>query len=297
LKTVVLLLDDISNRYQQLLVRKAREQAEQLKIRLLDVQFAGGSGWSQLETINDHLRTTPPADAMLVLLAGDQHTGGWLERAVGRNIAVVFLNRIPPWVGEVRSKFPRALIAGVAPAQLAVGQVQAAQAMRLVRPGAFTILITGAARTPAAIERQRGFLEAVKRQLVVTQIDGQWSPQVAERALLEWLQIGAERGQTIDLVVCQNDAMVVGARRALAKHAKLLGRPELVNIPFIGCDGLEEEGQAMVRQGILTATVLLPVTTPKALDILQRYWNSHAQTATVLLGVESFPPLEKIRPA
>ncbi len=295
MKTVALLLDEVENRYQQLLVRGAREQATKQQLRLLEPQFADGSSWTQIESINAYLRTTPPPDAMLVLLAGEQHTGGWLERALGKNVAVVFLNRIPTWMNAGRNKFPSALVTGVAPTQLAVGELLATQALRIVRPGAFVLLVTGAARSPTALERQRGFLDYAQRRLIVSQLDGRWSAKEAEKALAEWFKVGAERSRTIDLIVCQNDAMAAGVHRALTKHAKSLGRPELANIPLLGCDGLEEEGQAMVRDGTLAATVVLPATTPIALDILQQYWSSGARADTTQLDIESFPPLQNIR--
>lgn len=296
MKTVALLLDDAENRYQQLLVRKAKEHALRLNLRLLEPRFAGDSSWNQLESINALLRSEPLPDAMLVLLAGEQHTGVWLERAIAKHIAVVFLNRVPPWLAVVRSKSPRALVAAVAPTQVAVGELQGAQALRLARPGANVILVTGAARSPTAIERQRGFTDVVERQLKVNQVDGRWSAQEAERALSEWLFLGGERASAIDLVVCQNDTMVIGARRAMTMHATKLGRPELASVPYIGCDGLEEEGQIMLRDGRLTATVVLPATTPAALDILHRYWSSNVNADTVMLGVESAPPLDRLRP-
>jgi ABC-type sugar transport system substrate-binding protein len=295
LKAVALLLDEMQNRYQQLLVRRAKEKAALQQIRLLVPQFAESSSWTQLESINVYLRGETPPDAMLVMLAGEQHTGGWLERAISRNVAVIFLNRIPIWMNAVGSKFPNVLVGGVAPTQRAVGELQAAQAMRIVRPGAFVMLITGAARSPAAIERQQGFTEGLHRRLDVTVLDGRWSAQEAEVALSDWFRVGVERARTIDLIVCQNDTMAAGAYRALSKRAKELGRPELAKIPLIGCDGLEEEGQQMVRDGILTATVVLPATTPAAIDILQRYWSSGLRADMIRLEVESFPLLQSLR--
>ncbi|MGC4089880.1 MAG: substrate-binding domain-containing protein [Polyangiaceae bacterium] len=176
------------------------------------------------------------------------------------------------------------------------GELQGAQSLRLVKPGAFVMLITGAAKSPTAMERQRGFLSAVGRSVTVTHLDGRWSAQEAERALSDWFKVGAERERHIDLVVCQNDAMAIGARRALTSHAALANRPELANTPTIGCDGIEEEGQQMVLDGALAATVILPATTPAALEVLQRYWGSGVRADMVQLDVQSFPTLADIRP-
>lgn len=95
LKTVALLLDDANNRYQQLLARQAKAHAPRRKLRLLPPVFAHGSSWTQIETINQYLRSASPPDALLIMPAGEQHTGSWLERAVSKNLAVVLLNRLP----------------------------------------------------------------------------------------------------------------------------------------------------------------------------------------------------------
>ena len=295
MKTVALLLDESKNQYQQLLLRRAREQAGPLRFELFDSQYADGSSWNQLESINNYLRLSTPPDALLVMLAGEQHNGSWLERVIAKNIAVVFLNRIPPWLTPMRRKFPHALLAAVAPTQLAVGRLQAEQAMRLVRSGSFVILITGATKSPTAVERQRGFMDTVKRHLNVCVLDGRWSAQDAEAALTEWFQLGAERARPLSLIACQNDPMAQGAHRALLRYAKSSGRPEIARVPLLGCDGLEAEGQAWVRSGILTATIILSPTTPIAFEILQRYWASGVRCQTIELEVTSFPPLQNLR--
>ena len=294
MKTVALLLDDANNRYQQLLARQARAHTPRQELRLLRPVFAQGSSWTQIETINKYLRSASPPDALLIMPSGEQHTGSWLERALGKNLAVVLLNRIPDWI-NIGNKFPNALAAGVAPRQVEVGQLQAQQALRIVRPGAFVLLVTGAAKSQTAIERRTGFLDSIGKRLNVTLVDGRWTPEEAEKAMAEWLKVGAERNRSIDLVVCQNDNMAVGVRRALLYHARLLRRPELANTPLIGCDGLEEEGQTMVRGGSLVATVVLPATTPVALDVLHQYWTHGTRPGTVGLEVSSYPALDEIR--
>jgi hypothetical protein len=50
----------------------------------------------------------------------------------------------------------------------------------------------------------------------------------------------------------------------------------------------------MVNDGEMTATIVLPATTPAALDILAAFWASGARVTTVLLKSESFPALDRI---
>ena len=292
-KRVALLLDDPDNRYQQLLVREARASAARCGVALLEPEFAGGSSWTQVESVNRHLRETRP-DGVLVMLAGGQWTRAPFERLPRAGVAVVLLNRIPDWVEELRREHPRALVAGVTPRQEGVGEIQAGQALRVARPGSFAILVTGEASSAAAVARKRGFLETIAGRLSVHELDGRWSAKGAEKALGEWFRVGAERDRPLDLVVCQNDAMASGARSALLRQAASSGRRELERVALVGCDGLEEEGRSMVARGELAATVVMPPTTPRALEILRRYWDAEARSDTVLLEASSHPALDAL---
>jgi ABC-type sugar transport system substrate-binding protein len=292
-KRVALLLDDPDNRYQQLLVREARAAAERCGAAILEPEFAGGSSWTQVESVNRHLREARP-DAVLVMLAGGQWTRSPFERLPRSGVAVVLLNRIPDWVEELRRAYPQALVAGVTPRQEGVGEIQAGQALRVARPGSFAILVTGEASSAAAIARKRGFLERVAGRFAVHELDGRWSAKGAEKALGEWFRVGAERDRPLDLVVCQNDAMAIGARAALGRQAAESGRRELARTPLIGCDGMEQEGKAMVARGELAATVVMPPTTPSALEVLRRYWDAGARSDTVLLEASSHPALDAL---
>ena len=61
---------------------------------------------------------------------------------------------------------------------------------------------------------------------------------------------------------------------------------------MIGCDGLEQEGKPMLARGELVATVVVPPTTPKALELLAAYWASGVRPGGImLLDSESLPPL------
>ena len=292
-RRVALLLDDPENRYQQLLVREARVAAGRCDIELLDPEFAEGSSWTQVESVNRHLRETRP-DGVIVMLAGEQWTRAPFERLPRAGVAVVLLNRIPDWVDALRRDHARALVAGVTPRQEGVGEIQADQALRLAPSGSFLVLLTGEASSPAAIARRRGFLERVAGRLAVHELDGRWSAKGAEKALGEWFRVGAERDRPLGLVVCQNDAMAIGARSALLRQATSSGRRELEHVALVGCDGLEEEGRSMVARGELAATVVMPPTTPPALEILERYWDAGDRPGTAVLEAASHPALDAL---
>ncbi len=297
MKSVALLLEDTKNLYQQHLVRAAQSVCGRHGIQLLDADWAGGSSWTQADIVNRHLRSPNRPDGMLVVVAGSQPMGPLWERVLRAGIPVVLLNRIPDWVAEVRSRVPGALLAGVRPDQAAVGRIQAEQAFRLAPDGAFVLLVTGTASSAAAAERRRAFLETVESRFTVAEVDGAWSEQGAEKGLAGWFRMAADRDRLPKLVVCQNDAMAAGARQALRKQDEAMGTRDLDSIPLIGCDGLAEEGRALVGRGELAATVVLPPTTPAALQILARYWEFGTLAETVQLEVTSFPAIEGLRAA
>ena len=154
--------------------------------------------------------------------------------------------------------------------------------------------MTGAASSPAAVARKAGFRARVEGRLLVQEIDGRWSAGDAEKAVGEWFRIGAERDRPLGLLACQNDAMASGARKALLRVATGSGRRDLHRTPVIGCDGLEEEGRAMVARGELEATVVMPPTTPVALEVLRRFWETGERAEAVALEPESYPSLDAL---
>jgi ABC-type sugar transport system substrate-binding protein len=290
---VALLLDDPENRYQRLLEREARTAAERQGIHLLEPEFARGSSWTQVESVNRLLRDARP-DGVVIILAGEQWTRSPFERLPRASVPVVLLNRVPDWVEDLRRDHPLALLAAATPRQEGVGEIQGRQAVRIAGAGAFALLVTGDASSAAATARRRGFLGAVAGRLVVHELDGRWSAAGAERTLQQWFQVGADRDRPLGIVVCQNDAMARGARAALLKRAEEGSRPDLARTPLIGCDGLEEEGKAMVARGELAATVVMPPTTPLALEILGRYWDQGTPSGTLFLDTLSHPALEAL---
>jgi ABC-type sugar transport system substrate-binding protein len=295
-RTVALLLDDSSNLYQQLLVREATTAARRCDLELLPPRFAEGSGWAQVDAVNAYLRDARRPDAMLVMLAGGQSARASIERVSKAGVGLVLLNRLPDWLAELRSSYPQALVAGVAPNQELVGRIQARQALRLTAPGSFVILVTGIASSAAALERKKGFLDEAKDRLTVQEVDGRWSEGEAANALAAWFQMGAQRDREPRVVVCQNDAMAAGARAALARQAAGTGHQGLARVPLVGCDGLAEEGRARVLRRELAATVVVPATTLPAIEIVHRYGQTGARPDLLLLDPESFPQLQEIQP-
>lgn len=62
--------------------------------------------------------------------------------------------------------------------------------------------------------------------------------------------------------------MALGARKAFQEETNPEARERWLKLPYIGCDGLPNSGQAWVRRGLLTATIFAPPNAGTALQML-----------------------------
>ena len=295
MKRIALLLDLEESKYQKLLASRAFERAAQLGFGILGPAYAGGSSFTQLDQLHGFTREAERVDAVVLSVAGTASDLPIAKRTCRSGVCFVYLNRIPAHLGELREAFPDVLVSGVTPDQEAVGRIQAAQCERLAPNGGFVVLVTGVRSSASAKARERGFLAAAGARFRCHVIDGRWTANGAAKAFVDWFRLGVERKQDIAVVACQNDEMARGARAALAEHARETGTPSLLEVPIVGCDGLVDEGQRMVREGELAATIVIPVTTPTALDQLAAFWGKSEKPPVAVLAPESFPPLHGLR--
>jgi hypothetical protein len=103
------------------------------------------------------------------------------------------------------------------------------------------------------------------------------------------------RANSIDLIGCQYDGIAMGARKAFEEHPDSGEREQWLQHPFTGIDGLPNDGQAWVDQGLLTATVIAGITTRMALELVTRALQegTHPPERTVI-EAQSYPSLEEL---
>jgi len=106
----------------------------------------------------------------------------------------------------------------------------------------------------------------------------------------QWLTLSTSRQTSLDLVCSQNDAMALGARRALEEEKAL---PE--KLILTGCDAAGEIGQDRVRKGILAASILLPPSAGLAVETFVSAFQSGMQPPEqTVLKPTSFPPIDQL---
>jgi len=295
MKKVALLLADEENAYQQLLLQEARELSGKYGIEILPPLFAGNREVKQISQFYDCIASDTPPDGIVSMLVSAESMKGSVEEVVKAGVDCVLVNRIPAFFPQMSEEHTEVLLASVAPDQVEIGRFQGRQCLKLLPNGGNVILVLGVDGSPSTLERREGFLEVAGDHVTVKELHGRWMADRAEAAVNHFLGIGGAKDM-VDLFVCQSDPMAAGVRTALDNQAKLLGSAEIAEIPIIGCDGLPDEGQRMVREKKIDATVVMPPSSPRALEILSEYWQQGVRTLKATLPPTSFPPVDALSP-
>jgi ABC-type sugar transport system substrate-binding protein len=97
------------------------------------------------------------------------------------------------------------------------------------------------------------------------------------------------------MIVCQNDDMAIGARRAFEELKDLQERDAWLRLPITGCDGLPRSGQEWVRQRRLAATVVCPPLVGDAIQLLVSALDSGSQPPErTMVSAGSFPTFKEL---
>ncbi len=258
----------------------------------VEVVFAENSAILQIQQLYKVIHA--PAEQRPEAIVVETVVGEGLERvaraAARAGVGWVLVNRKVSYLAALRAEYPSLPIAAVSTDQEEIGRIQARQFLALVPSGRGLVLyVQGPPDTSAAQDRLRGAesgLAATSMELKV--IDGLWTESSGQDAVGRWLRLKSSEGLLPAIVGCQNDAMAVGARYALASMAD---RPELARVPLTGSDGLRDGGQRLVAAGTLAATVITPSNTGPAVDLVANALRTKlAPPAEVLLRPSSFPP-------
>jgi len=214
------------------------------------------------------------------------------KAAIGAGIGWGVLNRDPEYVSQLKNS--RVPVFSINIDQEEVGRIQAQQLEVLVGTGN-VLYIEGPANSGPAGLRTKGMLARKPGGIELKILKGNWTEHNAQHAVKSWLSLSTSRQLQVRAVACQNDAMAMGARKALTDLTEK-DRDLWTSIPFLGCDGLPRTGQEWVRTGILRATVVTPPLAGQALEILVKAFRGGSlPPERTSLAPTSFPPLTSLR--
>jgi ribose transport system substrate-binding protein len=214
------------------------------------------------------------------------------KAAVAAGIGWVILNREAEYIADLR-RTARAPVFALSPDQEEVGRIQGKQVAVFTTEGNI-LYLEGPSGSSAAESRTKGMLSTKPSKVEMKVLKGDWSERSAQQAVRSWLSLSTSRQMNIKAVICQNDAMALGARKALTSLTEA-ERDQWINIPFTGCDGVTKTGQEWVRNKQLRATVVIPIMAGLALEMLIKAVSSGSlPPERTLCAPRSFPTIAEI---
>src|ERR1700704_1361848 len=188
------------------------------------------------------------------------------QAAVSAGIGWAVLNRDASYITDLR-KSAATPIFGITSDHIEIGRIQGRQFKALLPHGGSILYIQGPSENSAAKERTLGMRETKPANIQITMLKAQWTEESSTRSVRSWLKLGTSQRAPIDLIAAQDDSMAMGARKAFEELTNELEKERWLDLPFTGCDGLPQTGQAWVRSGLLTATVFVPPNAGQAIEM------------------------------
>src|SRR5437588_2389310 len=191
-------------------------------------------------------------------------------------IAWVVLNREVDYLSDLRRNY-KVPIFTVSSDHEEIGRIQGKQIAAMLPNGGSVLLIQGPAENLAAKQRTTGMYETKPVEVHVKVMKGNWTEANAYKAVSSWLKLSTSMQTPVDLVAAQDDSMALGAKKAFQELNDTAGRDKFWGLPYLGIDGVRTTGQAWVRRGMLTGTVIVPTNSDVGIEML-----AHAvQTGTI----------------
>lgn len=294
LRFVVSLITD-DNDYQRQQASAAREAAIRLGVDLQTL-FAGNDPVHQSQQLLDTIQARDArVDGILVEPASRTAFPKVAQAAMASGIAWVVLNCEADYLKQLRSSTTVPAFA-VSADNHEVGKIQGRQLAALLPAGGSVLYLQGPTLSTVTGQRTAGMLETKPHNVSVRVLkSANWTEDAGFHAVGSWLRLSTANQGRIHVVQAQNDALALGARRAIEERAKELKQDHKSGLSFLGVDGLPLTGQAWVRRGILAATVIVPAITSHALDALVATIHGRLQqTERTLVAPESFPGLDAL---
>jgi ABC-type sugar transport system substrate-binding protein len=289
---VVVALTTRENDYQAEQAVAAAEMATRLGVKI-QIIYADNDAVNQTQQLIKIIQD--PGHRPSAILVEPVGTGmpQVAKAAVGAGIGWGIINSDPEYIGELR-RDGAAPVFSVSTDQSEVGRIQGKQ-LGLLVPQGNVLYIEGPFNSTATQLRTKGMLSTKPAAIELKVLKGDWTERSAHNTAKSWLSLGSSRQLQIRAVICQNDAMAIGARKAVVGLTDK-DREQWLSIPFTGCDGVAKTGQDWVRRGLLKATIITAPAAGIALEILAKAFNAGSMPAErTLIPPQSFPAVEQLR--
>lgn len=262
----------------------------------LDILYADNDAINQsqqLLRVVQGARESRP-DAIVFEPAGSTGLPQVARAAVSAGIGWVILNREADYIASLRSTSSVPVFC-LTSDHREIGRIQGRQIAALVPQNGSILYIQGPSGSDAARQRTEGMQHTKPPGVQVRMVRAQWTEGSAHQAVSAWLRLSTSRAAHLDAIVAQDDSMAMGARKAFEEIPDLKLRERWLEVPFTGCDGMPKTGQAWVRSGLLTATVVVPANAGGAIEMLAKSLHSAvAPPERTFVDVRSLPSVEEL---
>jgi ABC-type sugar transport system substrate-binding protein len=288
-RKVALFLEHASNPYMEQVRTEAEAEAAEHGLTV-ETSFADNR-FLQIQQVYGAIRAAARPAAVAILPTHDGSLARVAQAALREGIDWICLHRRTGDLEALQAEFPKPLVTLVAPDQIEIGRLQGRLA-RGVAMGGNVLYVQGSKENSSTHQRLQGFREVIDpHREIVGAIDGNWTSEDAQTAVERWMHVMLRSVTGVDVVVCQSDAMAIGAKAGLRAASTQLARPELARVPVIGCDGLPNVGRRLVDEGELAATVWIHDVGRHAVRVVADRRRGIRPPNEVVLIPFPYPPL------
>src|SRR6266568_1623832 len=233
LPEVLLSLPTNDNDYQRAQAETAKSAAHNHGLRI-DIQYAENDAVLQVQQILKALQTKQQRYAAIVV----EPVGTSMEQAArlasASGVAWGILNHDTTYISELRRGSKSALFE-VTNNHYEIGRIQAQQVAALLPQGGVALYLEGPSTGGAARLRTDGMMSAKPSNVELKILKGDWTQVNMRKSVANWLGIRTSRSLGVAAVICQNDAMALGAREAFEGTLSGSERDAWLKLPMTGC--------------------------------------------------------------
>jgi ABC-type sugar transport system substrate-binding protein len=294
LRLIVSLVTE-DNDYQREQATAAQEMAHRLNVDV-SILYADGDPITQSQQLLNIIQG--PGESRPDGIALDPASGTSLphvaQAAVSAGIGWAVMNREAAYLQDLRSR-ARVPVFCVTSNHLEAGRIQAQQVAALLPKGGNVVYLQGPSDYPAATQRTHGMQQRKPANVTLIQLRGKWTEESGYKSVSSWARLSTSQKLCVDMFCAQNDAMAMGARKAIQELPDSVLREKWLKVPYTGVDGLPKTGQAFVRSGLLAATVLNIPNTYLAVELFAEALRKGTNPPALSLTVpSSFPKIEEL---
>jgi ribose transport system substrate-binding protein len=217
------------------------------------------------------------------------------KAAGAAGVGWVVLNRTVDYLSDLRRSY-RIPIFSISSDHDEIGRIQGKQLAAILPRGGNALVIQGAGESSGAQQRLNGLYETKPANIQVKVMKSDWTEQGAHKAVSSWLMLSTSRRELLDLVVSQNDAMAIGARKAFQEITETDVRERFSHLFYLGVDGVRTTGQEWLQRGLLAGTVVVPTNADMAIEMLATAIpTGKIPPETNLTVPKALPSLEQLR--